>query len=102
MSLNHPSFLHAMCGISADGATVRYAFGATPAKSAKGVYTLTLDRGADSTQVAFAICPIAAAAGNEFTITHTSDTVKTLSFFDNAGAAIDTEFTACVFSTPKS
>ena len=65
----------------------------TPARTGAGVYTFTLpsDQGIDATQCIGLVTARGATYGVG-TVTHTSDTVKTIRMFDAAGAAADVDF----------
>lgn len=102
MSLNYASALHVMGSVTgATGAAVFTAGGVATARTAKGVYTLTLDQQLDATQcVCFGTTRGAAGAAAEVAIAQTSDGVKTLSIIDNAGAAQDFDFDFIIFAAP--
>jgi hypothetical protein len=63
---------------------------ALPGGAGTGVYTLTLGLGLDANELVPIITPGTAAAIVQFV--DTSDTVKTVTFLDNAGAALDSSF----------
>lgn len=102
MSLNYPSINHAAGSVvGASGAAVWTAGGVATARSAKGVYTLTLDAPIDATQCAVLITARGAVT-SEWSVTQTSDTVKTVSALDNAGAAQDVDFDFHILAAPLS
>lgn len=91
MAQEFPNVVQAMGSVNGTtGAKVAGA-GFSPAFTAKGEYTLTLDQGADSTQCACLATPrgttaiIAAVEQN-------SDTLKIVRTFDAAGAAANSDF----------
>lgn len=99
MSINIPNALQAYGSVNGTtGATVSGA-GFTPARSAKGVYTLTLDQAADSEECAVIATPRGATAGYA-TVAQTSDTQKTVNTFDSAGAAADLDFDFLLLRAP--
>lgn len=99
MSIEIPNALLAFGSVKgADGTEVSGA-GATPARSAKGVYTLTLDQPVDSTECAVLVTARGATTGYAG-VAQTSDAVKTVSMLDAAGAAQDTDFDYLVLRAP--
>lgn len=66
-------------------------FGAVPARTGAGVYTITMDQQVDSA-FCCAIATLVGGDGGRITITHTSDAVKTVNTFNAAGAAADVDF----------
>lgn len=100
MSINIPNALQAFGSVKgSDGSAVSGA-GATPARSAKGVYTLTLDQAVDSTECAVLVTVRGATLGVP-RVEHTSDTVKTVTMEDAAGADQDTDFDYLVLRCPQ-
>lgn len=83
--------------VSPLGASVYVDGPVTPAKTATGVYTLTLPSpglASSSCQVIATLNGNGGGAGNGLiTVDHTSDTVKTISTADTTGAAADRGFT---------
>lgn len=74
----------------ADGASSKTA-GATTARTAAGVYTLTLSQEVDATEATVLVTPVRATFASA-TVEHTSDSVKTIRTWDAAGAALDADF----------
>lgn len=73
--------------------------GCVSARSAAGVYTLTLTVGQteyDATEGFAMACGTGATFAN-FVVQDTSDTVKTVRAFDAAGAALDADFSFLAF-----
>lgn len=99
MGQQYPNVVHAMAAVTGATGVAIYNFGATPARSAKGVYTMTLDVQVDATQANCQATPRGATTA-ELAVAHTSDTVKTVAAIDNAGAAVDVDFDFIVFRTP--
>lgn len=91
MSLEYPNALHAAGAVTGATGAAIWSDGATPARTAKGTYTLTLDVGADAAECGVIATPRGATTA-ELAVNHTSDTVKTVTAIDNAGAAIDVDF----------
>lgn len=63
----------------------------TPARTGAGVYTLTLVDGLPQSECQVSATLQGGSAG-EISVTHTSDTVKTIEVFDSAGVAADQSF----------
>lgn len=100
MSINIPNALQAYGSVKgSDGSTVSGA-GCATARSAKGVYTLTLDAQVDATECAVICTPRGSTAGYA-ACAQTSDSVKTVATFDSAGAAADLDFDFLVLQTPS-
>lgn len=84
--------------VAADGTTNGagfYARGCAVARSAQGIYTVTINGGAMSKEIDSTECVIKAipeTAARQPHVAHTSDNVKTINFADNAGAAQDSIF----------
>lgn len=66
--------------------------GCAMARTGAGVYTMTLDREVDATECTIQVTPRQAAAA-QYSVQHTSDTVKTISTFDAATGATPTDTT---------
>ena len=86
--------------VGATGAE-NWASGAVAARTAKGTYTLTMDQPIDATECAVLVTGRGATAAI-FTVTQTSDGVKTVTAFDAAGAALDADFDFLVVQAPSS
>lgn len=99
MSLNYPSLNNA--GGSVVGATGAIAAGSgfASARTAKGTYTITLDVPVDSAE-GWIVTTTRGATPGIISVVHTSDSVKTVSTVDNAGAAADLDFDFHVFRAP--
>ncbi len=103
MSLNYPSIIFAAGSVGSDGTAV-WGAGAASAKSATGVYTLTLDQGCDATQCAVLITKRDAGTKIVFNVVQTSDTVKTVNAFSavDGTTATDSAFDYMVLKAPLS
>lgn len=97
MSINIPNALLAFGSVSAAGVKVSGA-GFTSAQSGVGIYTLTPDQEVDATQCALLVT--ARTAGLIATAEQTSDSVKTVNMFDDAGAAADGAFDFLLLRAP--
>ena len=91
MSINIPNSLQAYGSVLGSAGTKVSGAGFAPARSAKGIYTLTLDAAADAAECA-CIATVRGLTAGYATCAQTSDTVKTVSTFDDAGAAADLDF----------
>lgn len=87
------SELAAFARVAANG-TALSARGVATATTGTGVYTLTLNEGIDALECHVSVTPDTTL---ESGVVHTSDTVKTVSFLDNAAAATDSIFSAQIF-----
>jgi len=77
----------ASCRITGADGVALFARGCATARTGAGVYTVTLDRGADANE-----CIVLAQSETISTfasVAHTSDTVKTISVENDASAATD-------------
>ncbi len=104
MSQNYPSICAALGAVTgATGAAICGA-GATPARTAAGIYTLTLDQGCDASACTVQCTPRGTGTPVVFEVVHTSDTVKTINVFDAAtgAAATDHDFDYEVKKLPLS
>lgn len=100
MSINIPNSLQAYGSVNGTtGAKVSGA-GFAPARSAKGIYTLTMDQAADAAECAV-IATARSATQATLTCSQTSDTVKTVTAFDLAGAAVDVDFDFLMLRAPQ-
>lgn len=79
--------------VTAAGA-VTVARGCVPAKTAAGIYTLTLDQPVDAAESIVLVQPNTAALN--VLVADTTDTVKTLTFETDAGVDTDSDFTFLV------
>lgn len=89
--------------VSSAGAVTNGCFIAAPATTGTGVYTLTFDsdQGIDATEAVVVITPILAAGDVRVaSYTHTSDTVITVTFHDEANAAADSGFSFMIYKLP--
>lgn len=101
MSTNIPNTFNSYGSVNGTtGARVSGA-GFSSARSAQGIYALTLDQGVDATQCAILVTRrgAAAAADETFSVAHTSDTVKTVTC-TAAGVAADADFDFAVLNCP--
>lgn len=73
--------------------------GATSAQTAKGVYTLTLDQPADSTQ-STAKATARGTTALLAVVEQTSDSIKTVRTFDAAGNAANSDFDYLIMRMP--
>lgn len=64
-----------------------------------GVYDLTLERGINESECQIICTRRGTALRTYFAISQTSDTVKRVSVFDSAGAALDSDFDFAVTRT---
>ena len=101
MSQNYPSIINALGAVTGATGTAIWGAGAVSARGAKGVYTLTLDEGCDAAACACLVTVRGATEGYA-TVEQTSDTVKTVNTFDNAGAAEDVDFDYLILRAPLS
>lgn len=99
MSLNYPNVIHAAGATTGSSGAAIWQSGAVAARSAKGVYTLTLDNPADAAECAVLVTVRGATEGYAHVV-QTSDTVKTVNTVDNAGAAQDVDFDWLVIRAP--
>lgn len=101
MGLQYPNVIQAAGKISGAG-VVSWQSGGAAVRTGAGVYTLTLDQGADSTQSGVQVTFTGAAAAADLTVNvdDTSDTVKTVSI-TAAGVATDKGFTWMVVRAPN-
>lgn len=65
---------------------------ALPGGAGTGIYTVQLDEALDANELMVSFTPHTTAIDTHVRITNTSDTVKTFTLLDNAGAAQDTAF----------
>jgi hypothetical protein len=65
---------------------------ALPGGAGTGIYTVTLDRGLAAGELMPMLLPHTTATSAIGRITNTSVTIKTITFLDDAGAAVDTAF----------
>lgn len=93
------SGLDRIAGCSVTGATgaAVVADACATARTALGTYTVTLDTAIDATESLVSTSVRAAGAGAFIDVTHTSDTVLTVTTYNAAGAAADINFDLCVF-----
>jgi len=100
MAQEYPNLVNCLGSVlGATGATVSGS-GFVSARSAKGVYTLTLDQPVNASQCsAMATVRAGAVTNSEVVIGHTSDTVKTVLTAD-AGVAADHNFDFVIFRSP--
>lgn len=100
MSINIPNVFNSYGSVASAGTKVSGA-GFASAKTGTGVYTLTLDQGADAAECACLVSRrgAAAAADGTFGVDHTSDTVKTVRYTE-AGVAADVAFDFAVLNCP--
>jgi hypothetical protein len=99
MSINIPNALQAYGSVNGTtGAKVSGA-GFTPARSAKGVYTLTMDQAADAAECAVLVTSRGATPAYA-SVEQTSDGVKTVNTVDAAGAAVDSDFDFLLLRAP--
>lgn len=101
MSQNYPSLTAAAGAVTGATGVAIWTAGAATARSSKGVYTLTLDQACDATQCAVLTSVRGATLATLETV-HTSDTVKTVTARDIAGAVQDTDFDFHVIKAPLS
>lgn len=99
MSINIPNALQTYGSVNGTTGALVSGAGFTPARTAKGVYTLTLDQAVDATECSVLVTE-RGAVGNIFSVAQTSDTVKTVNAFDNAGVAIDSDFDFVLLRAP--
>jgi hypothetical protein len=101
MSMNYPNRDLAAGSVAGGTGTATWIAGATSARTGAGVYTLTLDQPTDSTQCSILVSRrgAAAAADGTFSVAHTSDSVKTVTYTE-AGVAADADFDFHVIRAP--
>ena len=100
MALEHPNKILAAGSVDAAGAEV-WAAGAVCARTGLGTYTLTMDQPIDATECAVLVTGRGATAAI-FTVTQTSDGVKTVTAFNDLGAAADFAFDFAIVQAPSS
>jgi len=101
MSINIPNALQAFGSVNGTTGLAVAGAGFVAAGGA-GVYTITLDQAVDATECAILVTgrgPAAAADGT-FTVTQTSDTVKTVNYTE-AGVAAAADFDFLVLRCPQ-
>lgn len=79
-------------GAAFNPATDAHVRGGAVARVAAGHFTITLDEGADFTEVIFLVSPHGNANLKATTIDEPDDFLKHVFLFDNAGAPIDLDF----------
>jgi len=104
MSQNYPSSLAALGAVTGATGVAISGAGAASSRTAAGIYTLTLDQGCDASECCVQVTGrgAAPAAGRSWTVTHTSDTVKTVLCTNEAGVAADQDFDYVVHKLPLS
>lgn len=87
------------CGrVATDGTTSGAGFfarGCAVARTAAGIYTITLDRQLDASNCVFTFAQETAVL--QCSVAHTSDIVKTVTWETNAGVDTDCQFSFAVF-----
>jgi hypothetical protein len=91
MSQNYPSSLAALGAVTGADGTAICGAGAASARTAAGIFTLTLDQGCDASQCCIQCMPRGVGTPVVFEVVHTSDTVKTVNVFDSATGAVATD-----------
>lgn len=100
MSQNYPSVINALGSVVGGTGVANFSAGAASARTATGIYTLTLDEPSDALACA---CLVTARGTTAFArVDQTSDTVKTVRTFDAAGAALDSDFDFLILRAPLS
>lgn len=101
MSINIPNVFNSYGSVVGGTGAKAAGAGFASARTGAGVYTLTLDQGADSAECAILVSRrgAAAAADGTFGVDHTSDTVKTVRYTE-AGVAADVAFDFAVLNCP--
>jgi hypothetical protein len=87
--------MHAWASVNAAGAIINsrwVAAAALPGGGGSGIYTVTLDVALDANELMVMLTPHTTATSAIGRLTNTSDTIKTITFIDDAGAAVDTAF----------
>jgi len=88
-----PSLCIAAGKVTGSSGAASKCVGATPARTSAGVYTLTLSQEVDATECHVSVTPVG-TADVRVAVSHTSDSVKTISTFSGAvGTAADSDFT---------
>lgn len=99
MSINIPNTFNSYGSVVGATGVKKSGAGFTPARSAAGIYALTLDAAVDAAQ-----CVCLATVRGAFVgfchVEQTSDTVKTVNVVDAAGAALDADFDFAVLNCP--
>lgn len=80
----------AMMTLRSGAVGVTRGMGAAPTKSSTGVWVATLSQGIPSANCRTIATPV--GGGGDIFVTHTSDTVKTISTLNTSGAAADIDF----------
>ncbi len=103
MSQNYPSIINALGSMAAAGPSLWEA-GCLGARTAAGIYTLTLDEPSDAAACAVLITMRGAGTVCVAQVVQTSDTVKTVNVFDSATGAVatDSDFDFLVLRAPLS
>lgn len=90
MSIQLAELIQAFGSVGPAGEEV-FDVGAEGARSGVGIYTITLEAALAATAACIQITPRAAVFASA-SVAHTSATVKTVTVFDAAGAALDAGF----------
>lgn len=101
MSQNYPSLTAAAGSVTGATGVAKWSAGAASARTSKGIYTLTLDQGADANECAV-LATVRGAVLATIEVVQTSDTVKTVTCRDIAGAVQDTDFDFHIIKAPLS
>ncbi len=100
MPLQYPSFNNSAGAVTGATGVAIWIAGAAAARTAKGIYTLTLDDPKDATECSVLVTArgaVVAFAG----VVQTSDSVKTVNMVDAAGAAVDSDFDFVIHQAPN-
>jgi hypothetical protein len=100
MSIQLAEFVQAVGSFSSTGGdTGLREVGAESARTGVGTYTLTLDNPLNAADGFIMLTPRAAAlgAGIGYSVTHTTDTIKTINVVNGAGAPLDAGMDYMVF-----
>ena len=100
MSTEIPNSLNSYGAVTGATGAILSGSGFASARTAKGIYTLTLDQPIDSTQCSCQVGTRGGALGETAQLAHTSDTVKTVTTGDAADAAADLDFDFTILRTP--
>ena len=99
MSLEYPSLTAAAGAVTGATGVAKWSAGCATARTSKGIYTLTLDQGADANECAV-LTSVRGAVLATLECVQTSDTVKTVTARDIAGAVQDTDFDFAILKAP--
>lgn len=99
MAVEQKNVVHAAGSVAGATGALVSGSGFASARTGAGVYTITLERPANAAECQLLVTRRGTALRTYWAVSHTTDSVKTVSALDSAGNPLDTDFDFAVVKT---